>query len=357
MVNINGWIDGTVLKILQAVGVELPGGDGDVLRSVAQGWDDMGQSLGNRVRELDQQAALTPTEWSGPARQAFDEHWKQQAQTLNDFASNLHKIADGLRTYANVIDEINLAIVDICVQIAEMEAAGFLVGLLTAGIGDLLANAAVAERVAKIVELVERFSAAAEKVGELLKEFFELSEETAATIAKVLGSIGKSFVTNFAADTGSAMANQVLSGTKVTGVQDMEDGATEALGSAAFAGLTGGIAGSGKVSEDVGKFLTGEGGKVSNLTAGALGNISGTLTDDLTLHQDKNGTTVGEDILTAGATGALGNHRTEEGTGRDGVVRGTIDNTGVYNAGSGVESDLQNLQKEQQQLASQESGQ
>jgi hypothetical protein len=51
------------------------------------------------------------------------------------------------------------------------------------------------------------------------------------------GQPGKSFAGNFMADTGSMMMNQALSGQKVDVAADAKDGAVEALGSAAFAGL------------------------------------------------------------------------------------------------------------------------
>ncbi|WP_042385963.1 WXG100 family type VII secretion target [Streptacidiphilus melanogenes] len=392
--SINGAIDGVVLKVLQAFGVELPGGDGDVLRSIASDWDGIATDLTNRVRALDGQVASTgPNEWSGPARQAFDQHWQQQVSTLDDFAANLHKVADGLRTYAGEIDSINLSIVDICVQIAEMEIAGAALSFFTGFLSDVVANTAVAARVAKIIDLVAQFTRAAEKVSEVLSELFELTEEGAATLTKVLTafakisgsalrSAGESFAGNFVADTGSMMMNQALSGQKVDVSADAKDGAVEAGGSAAFAGLTGGIAASPGVSGKVGDFLTGDGGKLSNLTNGALGNISGTGLDDY-LHpnqqQGKDATGVTEDLVTAGVTGAYGNSRiddklnglkekgsfgganlSEQGKRLDSAFAfsaGTGDNTAVYNAGSGVESDLQNLQQEQQKLAGEEPGQ
>ncbi|MEY9844969.1 WXG100 family type VII secretion target [Streptacidiphilus sp. MAP5-3] len=390
MVNINGWIDSHVMDVLQAFGVELPGGDGDTLRSIASDWDSMATDLSNRVNLLNTRVSYTGTsDWSGSARQAFDQHWQQQAKTLDDFASNMHKAASGLRSYAAEIDQINESIIDICVQIAEMEVAGAVLSAFTGFLSDLVANTAVAAKVAKIVDLVAQFGRVADKLSEVLTELFELSEESAATLSKVLsalakisgkalGDAGKSFAGNFVADTASMAANQALSGQHVNLGADLKDGAVEAGGSAAFAGLGGGLgAGSGAASK-IGDFLSGNGGKVSSLTSGALGNMAGTGLDEYfhpNQQQAKSGSGVAEDLLTAGVTGAVGNARvdgkidglteqgkfggenlSEQGKRLDEAFKfsvGTADNTAVYNAGSGVESDLQNLQQEQQQLANQ----
>ncbi|WP_377271521.1 WXG100 family type VII secretion target [Peterkaempfera sp. SMS 1(5)a] len=372
--SINGWIDGKVLKILQACGVELPGGDGDTLRSIADSWDGMGDELRDYERVLDTAVRNVDEQgWSGDARQAFERHWQQQRQAMDQAAGNFHQVAQGLRAYADEIDQINESIIDICVQIAEMEVAGVALSFVTAGISDLVANTAVAAKVAKVVDLVRLFTTAAEKVAALLERFAGLAEETAATLEKVLTTVARfgakfaktgleSFATNFAADSGSMMLNQALNGQPVTVGADLGTAGKEALGTAVFtaggaslaegAGLTGGL----------GRILSGE-GRVGTTVNGALGNISGGLTADL--MNDQSGSTIWQDALTNAATGALGNaaadahtsHLEEHGSlggehlserGRladagykDGFSTGL--NTAVYAAGAGIEADLQNL--------------
>jgi hypothetical protein len=115
----------------------------------------------------------------------------------------------------------------------------------------------------------------------------------------------------------------------------------------------------------VGKVLGGE-GRVGSAVNGALGNISGGLTADVWNHQD--GATIGWDAATNALTGATGNaandahfpHMEEHGSlgGENLSERGKLAdaayknssgtglNMAVYAAGSGIESDVQNLAKD-----------
>src|ERR1700754_4645538 len=120
--SVNGWIDGKVLGLLQACGVELPGGDGDTLRADARAWDSMGDELTAIAKALDTSvAALDREGWHGEARDAFEKRWQEQKAAIDRIAGSLHQVADGLRAYADEIDGINESIIDICVQIAEFE--------------------------------------------------------------------------------------------------------------------------------------------------------------------------------------------------------------------------------------------
>ncbi|MFB7629792.1 hypothetical protein ACFC0M_02400 [Streptomyces sp. NPDC056149] len=48
--SVNIWIDGKVLKALQAGEADLPGGNGDTLRKIARSWDTTGNELHKVVR-------------------------------------------------------------------------------------------------------------------------------------------------------------------------------------------------------------------------------------------------------------------------------------------------------------------
>ncbi|GAB7028553.1 WXG100 family type VII secretion target [Streptomyces sp. NPDC021749] len=376
--SINSWIDGKVLEILEAFGVELPGGDGGTLRSIAHGWDSMGTALTNTVRALD--AAVDGVDkqgWHGAARDAFEKHWQDQKKTITDVAKNFHHVADGLRDFADEIDKINEEIIDICVQIAEMEVLGAALSVFTGFVSDLVANAAVAEKVAKIVNLVKLFTSAAEKVAALLERFAGLGAETAATLEKVLTAVARfsakfltkgaeSFATNFVADSGSLMLNQALNGQPITVGEDFAAGGKAALGTAVFTAGGASLAQGAHLTGAFGKVLSGE-GRAGNAANGALGNIAGGLTVDG--WDGKNGETIAWDAGTNAVTGALGNragdhflgkmeghhlggeHVREEDRYKDAAYRngfGTGLNTAIYEAGSGIESDAQNLAKEAQ---------
>ncbi|MET7481187.1 WXG100 family type VII secretion target [Streptomyces sp. NPDC005648] len=372
--SVNSWIDGKVLDILQAFGVELPGGNGDTLRTMARAWDTMGNELLDVVHALDVAiAGVDKQGWHGEARDAFERHWEEQKQVIKQVAANFHQVADGLRAYATEIDGINEEIIDICVEIAEMEIAGAALSFFTGFLSDLVANTAVATRVARIVDLVKLFTSAAEKVTALLGKFAELSEETAATLEKVLTTVARitagfakkgaeSFVTNFTADSVSLMANQAVHGQPVTVGDDLTSGSRAAAGTAAFTAVAG-TAG-GRLEGTMGDILRGD-GLLGTTVNGAAGNVAGGLSADLIAGQDPS--TIGQDALTNAATGAFGNaqnhgvnhaleehgslggeHLSEQGELADASFKNTVGttlNTGVYAAGSGIESDIQDLTK------------
>ncbi|MFE7858356.1 WXG100 family type VII secretion target [Streptomyces sp. NPDC057403] len=374
--SVNSWIDGKVLEILEAFGVELPGGDGPTLRSVAHQWDTMGTELSDLVRSVDAAIAGVDRQgWHGEARDAFEKHWQEQRRIILRTADDFHHVAEGLRAYATEIDGINEEIIDICVEIAEMEIAGAALSFFTGFLSDLVANTAVAERVAKIVDLVKVFTAAAEKVAGLLERFTGLSAETVATLERVLTTVARitadftktgleSFVTNFAADSGSLMLNQAAHGQPVTVGDDLTAGSRAAAGTAAFTAVAG-TAGA-RLTGTAGDILRGD-GFLGTTVNGAAGNVAGGLSADVVAGQDP--ATIGEDALTNAATGAVGNaqnhgvnHALEQhgslggenlgdrGKLADGAFKNTVGtalNTGVYAAGSGIEADLQDLMKDE----------
>ncbi|QHC26035.1 WXG100 family type VII secretion target [Streptomyces sp. GS7] len=369
--NINGWIDGKVLETLQAFGVELPGGNGDTLRSIARAWDTMGTELAHRVKAIDTAIdAVDKQGWHGAARDAFEKHWRDQKKTITDIANNFHHVADGLREFADEIDKINEEIIDICVQIAEMELLGVALSAFTGFVSDLVANTAVAAKVAKIVDLVKLFTSAAEKVAALLERFGMMSAKGAEALsalarfgAKFLAKGAESFATNFVADSGSLMLNQALTGQPVTVGEDFRTAGKEAAGTAVFTAGGASLAEGANLTGRFGRVLSGE-GRAGNAANGAVGNIAGGLTADV--WDGKDIETIAWDAGTNASTGALGNaagdvhfgnqeghslggrevaqhHQYKDTLYRDGF--GTGLNTGIYEGGSGIESDMQDLPK------------
>jgi len=286
-------------------------------------------------------------------------------------------VADGLRAYADEIDKINEEIIDICVEIAEMEIAGAALSFFTGFLSDLVANTAVASRIARIIDLVKLFTSAAEKVAALLERFGALTEEGAAALESVLTKVAEfsakflkkgaeSFATNFVADSGSMMLNQAVHGQNVTVGDDLAGGAWAAGGTAVFTGGGAALADTAGVSGVAGNILRGD-GLLGTTVNGAAGNVTGGLTADIANNQDAS--TMGQDALTNAATGAFGNaqnhgvnHALEQhgslggenlsdrGKLADSAFKNTVGttlNTGVYAAGSGIESDVQDLAKDE----------
>lgn len=380
--SINSWIDGKVLEILQAFGVELPGGNGDTLRTIARAWDSMGNELTKAVQALDRAVdGVDKQGWHGAARDAFEKHWQDQKKTITDVASNFHHVADGLREFADEIDKINEEIIDICVQIAEMEVLGAALSAFTGFLSDVVANTAVAAKVAKIVDLVKLFTSAAEKVAALLERFGGMSAEAAATLEKMLTTVARlgakfvtttaqSFASNFVADSGSSMLNQALNGQPVTVGDDLVNGSRAALGTAVFTGGSATLADAGRMTGAAGRMLRGE-GLLGTSVNGAAGNVAGGLTADVWAGKD--GGTIAWDAGTNAVTGAGGNAQnhgvhhlleqhgslggenlSDRGKLADGAFKNVVDtglNTGAYAAGSGVETDVQNLVQDEEKLA------
>ncbi|MDT0457084.1 WXG100 family type VII secretion target [Streptomyces sp. DSM 41527] len=371
--SINSWIDGKVLEILEAFGVDLPGGNGGTLRSIAHAWDAMGTELHKVVRSIDGAVdGVDKQGWHGAARDAFEKHWQDQKKTITGAADNFHHVADGLREFADEIDKINEEIIDICVQIAEMEVLGAALSAFTGFLSDLVANAAVAAKVAKIMDLVKLFTTAAEKVAALLERFAGMSAETAATLEKVLaavarfsGKFAENYASNLVADSGSMMLNQALTGQPVTVGKDIHVANKEALGTAGFTVGGASLAEGTKLTGAFGRALKGE-GRGGSAVNGALGNIAGGLNADLT-DGDKDGADTVWDAATNAATGAggnaLGDHRLgkmeghslggegggEEGELIDGAYRNAFRtglNTGIYEGGAGIETDMQDVAKD-----------
>ncbi|WP_274919484.1 hypothetical protein [Streptomyces sp. WZ-12] len=194
-------------------------------------------------------------------------------------------------------------------------------------------------------------------------------EKVLTGVARVSGQLVKkgaeNFATNFVADSGSQMINQALTGQKVTVGDDFDTAAKEATGTALFAAGGASLADGAKLTGAVGKVLSG-GGKAGNAANGALGNIAGGLTADLTDDSKDTVSTVW-DVGTNAATGATGNagghkvfqgmeehgsfggrHLSDRGKVADAAYKnsvGTGINTAVYEAGAGIESDMQDLAK------------
>ncbi|HEX4787633.1 MAG TPA: WXG100 family type VII secretion target [Actinospica sp.] len=240
-------INGDVVKVLEAMGLPLPGGDGDTLRAIAQDWDNLADSVDDRLRQLSRSVqAVGRDEWSGDACDAFHRHWQKQAQATTTGVQNFHTVASSLRSYAGDIDSINEELVSICEQIIIATAAGALLSIVTAGLSDIASAIADSAEAARITALIARFAELAEQVGvdidrvaEVLGDIMENLKSLSENLK--LGDLAS----NFVADSGANIATQALSGQKVTLGADFANGALDAGGTVAGgaalgrAGLTG----------------------------------------------------------------------------------------------------------------------
>lgn len=237
-------INADVVKVLEAMGLPLPGGDGDTLRSIAQDWDDLADAINRQVGELDSAVKMVgPTEWSGDAADAFHQHWQQQADSTRKGVANFHNVAKSMRDYATNIDSINEELVSICEQIVIATAAGALLTVVTAGLSDLASAIADSAEAARIAALIAKFADLAEQVGvdidkvaEVLGEVMENLKSLSETLK--LGDVAS----NVVADTTANVASQALSGQKVTWGADLENGALDGVGTVGASALLGKVA-------------------------------------------------------------------------------------------------------------------
>jgi len=268
-------INADVVKVLEAMGLPLPGGDGDTLRAIAQDWDDLADSIAAQVPQLNKSVqAVGPDEWSGTACDTFHQHWRKQAQATRKGVQNFHTVATSMRGYASNIDSINEELVSICEQIVIATAAGALLTIVTAGLSDIAAAIADSAEAARIVVLIAKFADLAEQVGvdidrvaEVLGEVMDDLKELAETLK--LGDLAS----NFVADAGANVATQALSGQKVTWGADLENGALDAVGTVAGGSLLGKVApGLSQVASD---GLSNMVGGVFQSEAGGLAGVQG----------------------------------------------------------------------------------
>lgn len=256
-------INGDIMKVLDTLGLPMPGGNGGVLREIARNWNSMADAIEAHVSALDQAVgAVLPNQWSGDAADAFQQQWQTQSQEVAKGVANFRQVANGLTNYASTVDSINEEILSIAEQILAASVAGAVLTFVTAGISDAVAAVADAAEASRIAALVVKFTEIAEQIGKDFEEVAQivggvvtkLTELTAFLRASNLGraalsvgklslDVGKDLATNFIADAGANVATQALSGQQVTWKSDLENGALDAAGTVISAGALGPVAG------------------------------------------------------------------------------------------------------------------
>jgi WXG100 family type VII secretion target len=286
-------VNGDIMKVLDMLGLPMPGGNGGVLRSIAQDWNTMAAAVEGQVDALNQAvAAVGPDEWSGSAADSFHQHWQTQSAEVAKGLANFKQVAASLDSYADTVDSINEEILSIAEQILAASVAGALLTVVTAGISDAVAAAADAAEAARIAALIARFTELAEQVGVDIDRMVEVVGEVLSKIKSMLEAlktmletvdstkygkmaltVGKDLASNFVADSGANISSQYLSGQKVTLGADLENGALDAAGTVATAGVLGRAAP--KLGSMATAGLANVGGGIFQSEAGGLTGVSG----------------------------------------------------------------------------------
>jgi uncharacterized protein YukE len=321
-------INGDIMKVLDMVGLPMPGGNGGVLRQIAREWTAMAGAIETQVGILDRAvSAVVPAEWTGDAADAFRQHWQTQSAQVSQGVNNFKQVANGLTNYAGTVDSINEEILSIAEQIIAASVAGAVLTFVTAGISDLVAGAADAAEVSRIAALIVKFTELAEKIGKDLEEVGKVVEDVLAklkdmteflkgsklgraalSVGKFGMGVGKDLTTNFIADSGANVASQYLSGQKVTWGSDLENGALDAAGTVATAGL-----------------LSPAAGKLGSMATAGLANVGGGIfqsefggkaNGDSAFELPTNGAAVSQDLqnLEGAAADGLGGAAAHDGS-------------------------------------------
>ena len=121
-----------------------PPGDAPRVRAAAEHWRLAAGSLEALADTTRSRVALLEGRWSGPARQAFDEHWQAFTQGLGDGAGELRAAAQVLDRVARAVDEANARYVQVMAASAATVAAALLLTPVTLGASDAVAGGLVA---------------------------------------------------------------------------------------------------------------------------------------------------------------------------------------------------------------------
>lgn len=280
-------INGDIMKVLDMLGIPMPGGNGGTLRQIAQEWTTMAAAIEAQVGSLDAAVnAVIPAQWSGDAAEGFRSHWQTQSQQVSTGVDNFKQVASGLNTYADTIDTINEEILSIAEQILAASVAGAVLTVVTAGISDAVAAAADAAEALRITQLVAKFGELAEQIGVDIERIGEIVEQVVAKLKSMLeslktmlqavkatktGAVAMNFAENFVADTAANVGSQALSGQQVTWTADVENGALDAAGTVGTELGIGRFVGNEKLLAG----LTNVGGGIFQSEVGGLTGVSG----------------------------------------------------------------------------------
>jgi WXG100 family type VII secretion target len=344
-------INADIMKVLDMLGIPMTGGNGGVLRSIAQEWKSMADAVEVQIGTLDRAvAAVVPDQWTGDAANAFHAHWQSQASEVATGVANFRTVADGLNKYADTVDSINEEILSICEQILAASAVGAVLTVVTAGISDAVAAAADAVEVARIVALVAKFTELAEQVGVDLERVAEIVESLLAKLkdlieflkdskyGKMAINTAKTLTSNFVADAGANVSSQYLAGQQVTWGDDMKNGALDAVGTVMTAGALGKV----PINRKTLAGLANVGGGIFQSEVGGLRGYSG----DSAFENPFSAAGLSSDAQTlegAAADGIGGAYAHDGDTAKNGQVFSVTDTLGSLT--TGTETSGTNLKK------------
>ncbi|REK91229.1 WXG100 family type VII secretion target [Streptomyces inhibens] len=359
--SLNSFLVDKITPVLEMLDIPWPGGDPETLRDLAARWHTFGQDLHQTAEHLNGKVnAVVGDTWKGAAADSFKKHWQQQYKALQDTSKNFAEVRKELDAYADEAEAILKEIVEIALEIAEMELAGALLTVVTAGISDVVATAASGARAMKIISLVEKFAALAKRAEIAVQKLVgdsRVLKHLVKGLTKLLGDALKNTAMNYAGTVGTKLATGNPSEGFGLGWQDLQNAAVAGTVAAAPGALGKGVSSVGRhaAPSTLDKVLNGDGltggaERAQKIVSGALGSAGGTAVAE---QFDPNASTVGADSVTSGITGGLGAHRAMRfpGAGAHESVRPHLKNGyeigangAVYAGGGMVEGTVNNGQ-------------
>lgn len=268
--SLNSFLVDKITPVLEMLDIPWPGGDPETLRDLAARWHTFGQDLHQTAEHLNGKVnAVVGDTWNGAAADSFKKHWQQQYKALQDTSKNFAEVRKELDAYADEAEAILKEIVEIALEIAEMELAGALLTVVTAGISDVVATAASGARAMKIISLVEKFAALAKRAEMAVQKLVgdsRVLKHLVKGLTKLLGDALKNTAMNYAGTVGTKLATGKPSEGFGLGWQDLQNAAVAGTVAAAPGALGKGVSSVGRHAAPgmAGKILSGDG-----LTGGA----------------------------------------------------------------------------------------
>ncbi|MGP8301669.1 WXG100 family type VII secretion target [Streptomyces inhibens] len=312
--SLNSFLVDKITPVLEMLDIPWPGGDPETLRDLAARWHTFGQDLHQTAEHLNGKVnAVVGDTWKGAAADSFKKHWQQQYKALQDTSKNFAEVRKELDAYADEAEAILKEIVEIALEIAEMELAGALLTVVTAGISDVVATAASGARAMKIISLVERFGALAKRAEMAVQKLVgdsRVLKHLVKGLTKLLGEALKNTAMNYAGTVGTKLATGNPSEGFGLGWQDLQNAAVAGTVASGPGALGRGVSSVGRHAAPgmAGKILSGDGltggaAAAQKVVSGAAGSAAGTAVAE---QFDPNASTVGADTATSALTGGLG---------------------------------------------------
>lgn len=189
-----------------------PGGDPDVLRGAAKGWNDMHDHLEEMFRHLNGQVERTVGEhWRGESADAFLAHWRELKKDVDETLPAFKQAADGLKKAADNIEKINDEIHQIYVEIGVSIGISAGLSLLTMGFSAAAGAANAARLAAQASKLATTLGRILETVAKLFRAIPGVARIRAIAQGSKFGRIavemGAQYTSGFVSGVGTSLAS------------------------------------------------------------------------------------------------------------------------------------------------------